>query len=167
MNRFTNIFAAVLVAYLSLPCWAQSDQSADLSPDQIAGSWVTPAFDALLTISIHNHKANIHLASTVEPNQRDGNNPDAALQNRELKNLLLGNNFVFKRGWWRGGTIYDPNTGKTFKAKIKRLDQDTLEIRAYIGASVLGRTIKLQSKSSVIHKMVQMLGLTGMENTSS
>lgn len=38
-----------------------------------------------------------------------------------------------------GGTITDPKTGKTYKCIIKR-DGDKLEVRGYIGFSLIGRT---------------------------
>lgn len=38
-----------------------------------------------------------------------------------------------------GGTITDPKTGKTYKCTIKR-DGDKLNVRGYIGFSLIGRT---------------------------
>ncbi|WP_234109038.1 MULTISPECIES: DUF2147 domain-containing protein [Chryseobacterium] len=38
-----------------------------------------------------------------------------------------------------GGTITDPKTGKTYKCIIKR-DGDKLDVRGYIGFSLIGRT---------------------------
>ena len=43
-------------------------------------------------------------------------------------------------GAWSGGFIYDPNSGKTYRGKIKLTDPDTLRLRGYIGISLLGRT---------------------------
>ncbi|HLS31549.1 MAG TPA: DUF2147 domain-containing protein [Flavobacteriaceae bacterium] len=41
---------------------------------------------------------------------------------------------------WKGGTILDPNNGKEYKAKITLKDENTLEVRGYIGISLFGRT---------------------------
>ncbi|WP_374461970.1 DUF2147 domain-containing protein [Chryseobacterium taeanense] len=38
-----------------------------------------------------------------------------------------------------GGTITDPKTGKTYKCTIKK-DGDNLNVRGYLGFSLLGRT---------------------------
>ncbi|MBN1327649.1 MAG: DUF2147 domain-containing protein, partial [Candidatus Cloacimonetes bacterium] len=40
---------------------------------------------------------------------------------------------------WKGGTIYDPESGKTYSCTMK-LSGDQLEIRGFIGISLLGRT---------------------------
>ncbi len=48
-----------------------------------------------------------------------------------------------KRGeeWWEGGTILDPNNGKTYRSRLKLLDGgNKLELRGYIGTPLLGRT---------------------------
>ena len=43
--------------------------------------------------------------------------------------------------WWEGGTIMDPNNGKTYRSRLKVLDGgDKLELRGYIGTPLLGRT---------------------------
>lgn len=39
-----------------------------------------------------------------------------------------------------GGTITDPKTGKTYKCIITRNGVDKLNVRGYIGVSLLGRT---------------------------
>lgn len=41
---------------------------------------------------------------------------------------------------WTGGTILDPNSGKEYKCKMKLVDKNTLEVRGFIGVSLLGRT---------------------------
>lgn len=40
---------------------------------------------------------------------------------------------------WEGGKILDPKTGKIYNAKMK-LNGDQLEVRGYLGVSLLGRT---------------------------
>ncbi|MBX3621845.1 MAG: DUF2147 domain-containing protein [Rhizobacter sp.] len=44
-------------------------------------------------------------------------------------------------GLWDGGTILDPNNGKTYKVRLKpSQDGKTLEVRGYIGVPMLGRS---------------------------
>jgi uncharacterized protein (DUF2147 family) len=43
---------------------------------------------------------------------------------------------------WKGGKIMDPENGKEYKCKIKLAEEDVLEVRGYIGFSLLGRTQK-------------------------
>ena len=41
---------------------------------------------------------------------------------------------------WINGRILDPNSGKEYSCKMKLKDKNTLEIRGFIGVSLLGRT---------------------------
>jgi uncharacterized protein (DUF2147 family) len=44
-------------------------------------------------------------------------------------------------GLWDGGTIVDPNNGKTYKLRLKPSeDGKKLEVRGYIGAPLFGRS---------------------------
>jgi uncharacterized protein (DUF2147 family) len=45
---------------------------------------------------------------------------------------LLGG-FTARSGDWRGGTIYDPETGRTYAARLKRLGNKSLEVKGCIG----------------------------------
>lgn len=41
---------------------------------------------------------------------------------------------------WKGGKILDPNNGKTYKCKLSLKDENTLDVRGFLGISLLGRT---------------------------
>ncbi|MDY7092679.1 MAG: DUF2147 domain-containing protein [Acidobacteriota bacterium] len=71
----------------------------------------------------------------------DRQNPDKKLRERPIVGLELLEGFTYDAGdqEWGGGTIYDPEKGKTYKSYMK-LDGDTLMVRGYIGFSLLGRT---------------------------
>jgi len=44
------------------------------------------------------------------------------------------------KGRWAGGTIQDPNNGKTYRCIVTYVDENTLKVRGYIGVSLTGRT---------------------------
>lgn len=69
----------------------------------------------------------------------DRKNPDKNLRNRPILGLRLLDGFEFKGSEWSSGTVYDPENGKTYKCVMK-LDGDTLNVRGYVGFSLLGRT---------------------------
>lgn len=76
---------------------------------------------------------------TGEP-KVDENNPESALQNKPIIGLVVLKNFESDGdGKFSGGTIYDPENGKTYKCKMT-LDGDALDVRGYIGIPALGRT---------------------------
>lgn len=71
----------------------------------------------------------------------DKNNPDPALQNAPLRGYRLLKDFTYKgEDEWHEGTIYDPENGSTYDCTIKMTDENTLDIRGYIGISAFGRT---------------------------
>lgn len=41
---------------------------------------------------------------------------------------------------WINGRILDPNSGKEYSCKMKLTDNNTLEVRGFMGVSLLGRT---------------------------
>lgn len=70
----------------------------------------------------------------------DRENPDQALKTRPILGLEMVGGFHYEgKQKWSGGTIYDPNNGKTYRCWMK-LKGDRLKVRGYIGFSLLGRT---------------------------
>jgi len=77
---------------------------------------------------------------TKQP-KMDKNNPDDSQRTVPLKGYRLLKDFVYTgKGEWTEGTIYDPENGNTYKCIIKMKDDNTLDIRGYIGVEALGRT---------------------------
>ena len=78
-------------------------------------------------------------------NKRDKNNPDESLKNRQLIGLKLLDGFKYDPDdqEWSDGTIYDPQTGNTYKCYMWfEKDTDILHLKGYIGISVLGRKVE-------------------------
>jgi uncharacterized protein (DUF2147 family) len=72
--------------------------------------------------------------------KRDANNPDPDLRSRPIMGLELMEGFEYVGdGGWAHGTIYDPAKGKTYKCKLRLVDDETLKVRGFIGISLLGR----------------------------
>ena len=61
--------------------------------------------------------------------------------------LVLGMEIIWKmkkdkENEWKGGKIMDPENGKEYKCKMKLAEENILEVRGYVGFSLLGRTQK-------------------------
>ena len=70
----------------------------------------------------------------------DIQHPDHALHQRPLLGLVNLWGFQFKGdNKWEDGHIYDPNNGKDYKCIITLKDINTLNVRGYIGISLIGR----------------------------
>lgn len=71
----------------------------------------------------------------------DRENPDPELRERPIIGLNIVEGFQYAgNNLWKGGTIYDPANGKTYKCKIRLAEDGTLKVRGYVGFSFLGRT---------------------------
>jgi uncharacterized protein (DUF2147 family) len=76
-----------------------------------------------------------------QPERLDTLNPDPALRHRKLLGLAFMKGFVYAGDdRWTGGTIYNPNSGKTYKGTMTLVGPDTLKLRGYIGISLFGRS---------------------------
>ncbi len=73
----------------------------------------------------------------------DYKNPDSARQKTSLMELQIIEGFQFAGdNLWKNGKIYDPDSGKTYSAKATLASHDQLDLRGFIGVSLIGRTEK-------------------------
>jgi len=71
----------------------------------------------------------------------DSNNPDESLRNRPLIGLNLLKDFEYDgNDVWEDGEIYDPENGKTYSCKMTLAKDGKLNVRGFIGFSLIGRT---------------------------
>jgi uncharacterized protein (DUF2147 family) len=118
------------------------------APDvaDIEGRWLSGDGDGWIDIRIEDETLNGYIAGSPndvpgDPPRLDVENPDAALRTRGLDGMkfLQGLRYVEKKSRWTGGTIYDPNSGKTYKGTITLVDHNTIKLRGYVGISLFGR----------------------------
>lgn len=65
----------------------------------------------------------------------EGDNKD-----KPIKGMTILWGLEKEDGEWTDGHILDPNSGKQYKCSMKLKDKNTLEVRGYLGVSLLGRT---------------------------
>ena len=115
--------------------------------DKIVGIWEVGSGKARVKITKYGDKFGGKIVWLKEPTYSDGtkkvdkNNPDEAKRTIPLLgyNNLLG--FSYKgKSEYDGGTIYDPENGNAYNCNISLKDDNTLEVRGYIGVSLFGRT---------------------------
>jgi len=112
---------------------------------QIDGIWLSGDGDGWIEINASTTGLSGVIAGSPNASEErpdtDDKNPDPALRDRPLIGLNLFAGFEYDGdGRWKGGTIYDPNSGKTYRCIVTVVDVDTLKVRGYIGISLLGRT---------------------------
>ena len=71
----------------------------------------------------------------------DSKNPDEKFQHRALLGIEMLKDFKLKdSNTFIGGKIYDPKSGNTYNGQMNLIDHDKLNIRAFFGISILGKT---------------------------
>jgi uncharacterized protein (DUF2147 family) len=71
----------------------------------------------------------------------DLNNPDFALRTRPLLGLVIVHDFIYTSdNKWIDGKIYDPENGKTYSGRMILVLPNQLDLRGFIGISLIGRT---------------------------
>ncbi len=122
---------------------------AQQNADQILGTWITGSGNAKVEIYKNGKSFQgkiVWLSEPIDPTtnkpKTDTKHPNTALHNRPLMGLvnLWGFNFNESEGNWEKGHIYDPKSGKEYKCTITAKDKNTLNVRGFIGFSMIGRT---------------------------
>lgn len=126
------------------------------NPDDILGVWNTERNDAkveifkcadeycgkIIWLKDPNYPAGSKEGTPGTP-KVDNNNPDPALRTRPVLGLQFMNDFAYAGGnQWKGGKLYDPEKGKTYGGRITLVSPEQLDLRGFIGISLLGRTSK-------------------------
>lgn len=117
--------------------------------DLILGKWQTGTGNAHVEIYKNGNQYQgkiVWLSEPIDPVTKkpktDTKHPSPEQHSRPLLGLinLWGFQFNEKEGNWEGGHIYDPKNGKEYKCNISLKDKNTLNVRGYIGFSMIGRT---------------------------
>ncbi|CAL2060527.1 DUF2147 domain-containing protein [Tenacibaculum sp. 190524A05c] len=61
-------------------------------------------------------------------------------KNKPIIGLVFIENLIQDKNEFNGGTILDPENGKTYKCYLKLLNTNKLKVRGYLGVSIFGRT---------------------------
>lgn len=71
----------------------------------------------------------------------DSKNPDPGLRGRSMIGVTFLTGFTEKGDAWKGGRVYSPDNGRTYRGKLWLEDDgQILKMRGFIGVSLLGRT---------------------------
>jgi uncharacterized protein (DUF2147 family) len=136
-----QLLRLTLLALLGLSL-APAALSADDQAAQILGNWLTEPRDGIILISLASDGSyQGRIVGGNDPHRLDQHNPDQARRSQTLlgQTILQGMKYD-GQGKWSGGSIYDPDSGRTYKCRLERLDQDRLQVRGFIGFSLLGRS---------------------------
>src|SRR5512134_2373260 len=136
-NSLLRLLAGLLVLAATLPKALAADPR---------GVWLTEDKDAVLTISNCGDQLCgpiIWLESATDRRgslRLDQNNPDPAKQKQRICGLVVitGLEPTSPDTW--DGYVYNPQDGETYSGNITILSDKALQVRAYIGLPIFGRS---------------------------
>ena len=135
---------AAAIAIVAAPVFAAA---AEPDPSGLLGFWMAESNK----IAVEIYPCEEHLCAKVvwviKPYRnngefkRDRRNPDPALRDRGYCGIEVITGLKRKRdGYWRRGHLYYPKKGTTFDVDIKLTDVGRLELRAYLGIRLFGKS---------------------------
>lgn len=116
--------------------------AADDPQTDVLGNWLTEPKSGIIQISrrgdgLYEGK----IVGGNQPGRMDDKNPDPAKRQQILRGQIILHDLKYDgAGKWSGGSIYDPDSGKTYKCKMELLGDGRLKVRGYIGVSLLGKS---------------------------
>ncbi len=127
-----QVLMTLCALFITVALYAQSDP--------ILGKWQNPSGEGRIEIYKKGEKFYGKLYWIKDSAKKDAKNPDPKLRTRNIQGLEILSGFVKESKTYVDGTIYDPKSGKTYSCKMTLKGNDKLDIRGYIGISMLGRS---------------------------
>ena len=133
-------FLIALLLFFSSPSFAQS------KTDGVVGTWYSEGKES--KIEIYQKGENYFgKVAWVSRKNADGtpvldiNNPDEKLRSRPIAGIVIMRDFKpAGNNVWEDGKIYDPKNGKSYSCKMTLVSKNQLDVRGYVGISLIGRT---------------------------
>ena len=124
----TTLLLAAVAAAIAAPAFAA---------DPI-GLWQTPTNGGQVRISACGQNLCGVLVTSdhirANPAMADARNSDRALRTRTLRNLPMLNGFHGGPTEWTGGSVYNPDDGRTYRGTITMQGDNTLRLRGCVVA---------------------------------
>jgi uncharacterized protein (DUF2147 family) len=109
--------------------------------DKLIGIWV-PAKVRIFKATNGKYYGKVEWLDT-DKDKLDVNNPDESLRNKKIWGLMILKDFSYnaEKERWEGGTVYDPDNGKTYDCFIWfNGDDKKMTLKGYVlGMKFIGR----------------------------
>lgn len=143
MTILFNFPGVVAIAALTMLLQIPSAEARD-----VTGVWMTDDGEGAVEIERCGDKRCGRLVWLKTPNDdagrplKDGNNPDPVARQKPVCGVQIIKDVVLQRdGSWDGGSVYDPEEGKSYSVMLKPVSNDNLEVTGYLGIKSLGETM--------------------------
>ena len=121
---------------------------ATAGPDSPVGLWKniddrTGEAKALVRIEEVDGELRGRIESVLTPGRADAvcEQCEGDLKDKPIRGMQILEGLRKAGDWWEGGTILDPNNGKSYRSQLRTIEGGSkLEVRGFIGMPILGRT---------------------------
>jgi uncharacterized protein (DUF2147 family) len=102
----------------------------------VTGKWITAERDSIIEIGTCGDTVCGKVLRLLKLNPdgkmpTDGNNPNPALRSRPVQGIMILTGFTEGGGVWNG-RIYDPKSGKSYKSKLNRNADGSLNVQGCV-----------------------------------
>lgn len=130
-----KIVIAAILLFTAVLAFAQTGNG-----DKLIGTYLSEEGTGKIEVTKQHGKYVGTLIWTSYTDGKDVRNKDTKLRDRSLVGIKILKDMVYNDGVWKNGTIYDPESGNTYKAAIRMTPDGNLVLRGYIGVPTLGRS---------------------------
>jgi len=131
---------------LCIVCLLLSVSAAYGQADKLIGIWVPAKGTSQVRIfkaTNGKYYGKVEWLKAEERNKLDENNPDATKRNNKILGLMILKDFSYnaEKKRWEGGTVYDPDNGKTYDCFMWfEGDDNKMTLKGYVlGMKFVGR----------------------------
>lgn len=122
--------------------------SANVLASPIVGKWQTideetGNVDSIVTIDIIDNKLQGRVSQLLDPTAPDNavcEKCSGDLKDTPIVGLKILSGFDCKKRQCKNGKIVDPRSGKVYSSKLKLKNDNTLDVRGYIGSPMFGQS---------------------------
>jgi uncharacterized protein (DUF2147 family) len=148
MKTMLQLKKVVSFVFIGLLFQSFTSTAFETNPDAIIGVWKSGEGNAMVRIYKNGSKYQgkvVWLKEPIDPEtgkaKLDKNNEEPTARTKPVLGLINIWGFVPKGdNLWEDGNIYDPKNGNTYSSTMRLINANTLEVRGYIGVSLIGRT---------------------------
>lgn len=120
---------------------AKPISGANLNAEDIIGYWLTAQKGTIIEFYKNGDRydGKVAWSKTLTDNKgqpvKDVNNPDKSKRNNNIvgSTMITGLKYNPKTGYYEGGKVYQPQTGKTFDCKIQLSNKNSIKVTSGLG----------------------------------
>ena len=136
-SKINHLIVASLIVWMAPLAMGQTSETSTVSAQNMDGIWLVESGNG--KVEIKDCGDGTPCGTLVWINKANGkgdldiNNADAALRQRPLLGSAVFWGFKKKGNGWKSGKIYDAESGKTYKSKIKLNEDGSLLVKGCVG----------------------------------